>query len=331
MISEPIKNAVIFGCEGPKLTEVEYNFFRNTLPFGFILFSRNIVNSKQVNELCLSLRDAVGWSAPILIDQEGGRVQRVKPPLALDRLPPLDEAQKAGQNAKSIFKRRFSAMAKELLSLGIDFNCAPVLDIARPDTHRFLRSRCYGMNKSDVITLGRVVYDALKSNGVFPIIKHMPGHGFATHDSHFELPVVKASEKELFAHDFSVFRAFSDAEIAMSAHVLFEAIDPHSAASTSKKLMDIIRNDINFSGLLISDDISMSALPGDIKSRTTNLIEAGNDVVLHCNGNLLEMEEIIESGVIPNTLTLSRMASVIEERKKIEHNKIDSLESSQSS
>ena len=331
MISKTIKNAVIFGCKGPRLTEVEFDFFKETLPFGFILFSRNIINSKQVNELCQSLRDAVGWYAPILIDQEGGRVQRIKPPLALDRLPPLDEAQKAGQNAESIFKLRFSAMANELLSLGVDFNCAPVLDIARATTHRFLRNRCYGVNKSDVIALGRVVYDALKSNGVFPIIKHMPGHGFASHDSHFELPVVKASKKELFTNDFAVFRAFCDAEIAMSAHVLFEAIDPYSAASTSKKVMDIIRNDIKFSGLLISDDISMAALPGDIKKRTKNLIEAGNDVILHCNGKLFEMKEIIDSGVVPNTLTIFRMASVIEERKKIEHNKINNLESSQSS
>ena len=331
MISKTIKNAVIFGCKGPRLTEVEFDFFKETLPFGFILFSRNIVNSKQVNDLCQSLRDAVGWYAPILIDQEGGRVQRVKPPLALDRLPPLDEAQKAGLNAKSVFKLRFSAMANELLSLGIDFNCAPVLDIARPSTHRFLRNRCYGLNKSDVISLGRTAYDALKSSGVFPIIKHMPGHGFATHDSHFELPVVKASKKELFANDFAVFKAFRDAEIAMSAHVLFEAIDPHSVASTSKRLIDIVRNELKFSGLLISDDISMAALPGDMKKRTNNLIEAGNDVILHCNGKLFEMKEIIDSGVIPNRLTLSRMASVIEERKKIEHNKIKNLESSQSS
>ena len=331
MISESIKNGVIFGCEGPRLSEVEFDFFKETLPFGFILFSRNIFNSKQVIELCQSLRDAVGWHAPILIDQEGGRVQRIKPPLALDRLPPLDEAQKAGQKAKSVFKVRFSSIANELLSLGIDFNCAPVLDIARPTTHRFLRNRCYGVNKSDVISLGRVAYDALKSNGVFPIIKHIPGHGFASLDSHFELPVVKASKKELLTNDFAVFRAFCDAEIAMSAHVLFEAIDPYSAASTSKKLVDIIRNDIKFSGLLLSDDISMAALPGNIKKRTTNLIEAGNDVILHCNGKLFEMKEIIESGVVPNTLTLSRMSSVIEERKKIEHTKIENLESSQSS
>ena len=331
MVSELVKNSVIFGCEGPNLTEVEFNFFKATSPFGFILFSRNIVDAKQVNELCLSLRESVGWYAPILIDQEGGRVQRIKFPLALNRMPPLDEVEKAGQNAKSIFKLRFSSIANELRSLGIDFNCAPVLDIARPITHEFLRNRCYGVNKSDVISLGRVAYDALKSNGVFPIIKHMPGHGFATNDSHFELPVVKASREELFENDFAVFKAFGDAEIAMSAHVLFEAIDPHTAASTSKKIIDIIRNDIKFSGLLISDDISMSALPGDIKRRTANLIEAGNDVIVHCNGNLMEMSEIVNSGVVPNTLTLSRMASVIEERKKIEHNKFQNLESSRSS
>lgn len=321
MLSELVKNSVIFGCEGPNLTEAEFNFFKETSPFGFILFSRNIIDAKQVNKLCLSLRESVGWCAPILIDQEGGRVQRIKSPLALNRLPPLDEAEKAGQNAKTVFKLRFSSIANELCSLGIDFNCAPVLDIARPITHGFLRNRCYGVNKSDVISLGRVAYDALKSNGVFPIIKHMPGHGFATHDSHFELPVVKASKKELFENDFAVFKAFSDSEIAMSAHVLFESIDPQAAASTSKKIMDIIRNDIKFSGLLISDDISMSALPGDLKKRAANLIEAGNDVLVHCNGNLMEMKEIVSSGVVPNTLTLSRMASVIEERRKIKHNK----------
>ena len=322
MLSEPIKNAVIFGCEGPNLTDVEFNFFAETSPFGFILFSRNIVNAKQVNKLCLSLRDSVGWQAPILIDQEGGRVQRVRPPLAFDWLPPLDEARKAGYNAKSIFKSRFSEIANELHSLGIDFNCAPVLDIARETTHEFLKNRCYGVNKFDVISLGKIAYEALKLNGVFPIIKHMPGHGFATHDSHFKLPVVKASKKQLFENDFAVFKAFSDTEIAMTAHVLFEAIDPHTAASTSKIMMEIIRNEIKYSGLLITDDISMSALPGDIKERTNNLIEAGNDVILHCNGNLREMKEIINSGVVPNALTLSRMASVIEERKKIEHNRV---------
>ncbi len=321
MLSELIKNAVIFGCEGPYLTEVESNFFAEVSPFGFILFSRNIVNAKQVNKLCLSLRDSVGWHAPILIDQEGGRVQRVRPPLACDWLPPLDEARKAGHNAKSIFNFRFSEIANELHSLGIDFNCAPVLDIARATTHKFLQNRCYGINKFEVISLGKIVYEALKSNGIFPIIKHMPGHGFATHDSHFELPVVKASKKELFENDFAVFKAFSNTEIAMSAHVLFEAIDPHTAASTSKIMMEIVRNEIKFSGLLITDDISMSALPGDIKKRTYNLIEAGNDVILHCNGKLVEMQEIISSGVIPSPLTLSRMASVIEERKKIEHNR----------
>jgi beta-N-acetylhexosaminidase len=321
MLSEKIENAVIFGCEGPYLKEVEFNFFAETSPFGFILFSRNIVNAKQVKKLCSSLRNSVGWHAPILIDQEGGRVQRVRAPLALDWLPPLDEARKAGQNAESIFKFRFSEIARELSLLGIDFNCAPVLDIARATTHKFLQNRCYGVNKFQVISLGKIVYEALKLNGVFPIIKHMPGHGFATHDSHFELPVVKASKKELFENDFAVFKAFSNAEIAMSAHVLFEAVDPHTAASTSKKMMEIIRNEINFSGLLLTDDISMSALRGDIKKRTNNLIEAGNDVILHCNGNLTEMKEIINSDVVPNAMTLSRMASVIEERKKIEHNR----------
>ena len=322
MILESIENAVIFGCEGPYLKEVEFNFFAETSPFGFILFSRNIINAEQVNKLCLSLRNSVGWHAPILIDQEGGRVQRVRPPLALDWLPPLDEASRAGQNVESIFKFRFSEIAKELRSLGVDFNCAPVLDIARATTHKFLHNRCYGVNKFEVISLGKIVYEALKSNGVFPIIKHMPGHGSATHDSHFELPVVKASKKQLFENDFAVFKAFSDTEIAMTAHVLFEAIDPHTAASTSKIMMEIIRNEIKYSGLLITDDISMSALPGDIKERTNNLIEAGNDVILHCNGNLREMKEIINSGVVPNALTISRMASVIEERKKIEHNRV---------
>ena len=320
MISELIKNAVIFGCKGPNLTEDEYNFFKDTSPFGFILFSRNIINTQQVNALCLALRESVGWHAPVLIDQEGGRVQRIKYPLGENWLPPLDEARKAGQNAKSIFKIRFSKIAKELRLLGIDFNCAPILDIARPFTHQFLRNRCYGENKSDVISLGRVAYNAMKSNGVFPIIKHIPGHGFAANDSHFELPIIKAGKKELLDNDFEVFKAFCDAKIAMSAHVLFEKIDPYRPASTSKKIIEIIRQDIKFNGLLVSDDISMSALPGGLNIRATNLIEAGNDVILHCNGKLPEMKEIISSGVTPNVLTLSRISSVIEERKKIKHN-----------
>ena len=321
MISELIRNAVIFGCKGPNLTEDEYNFFKEASPFGFILFSRNIVNIQQVNALCRALRESVGWHAPVLIDQEGGRVQRIKHPLAENWLPPLDEARKAGHNAKSVFKIRFSKIAKELRLLGIDLNCAPILDIARPFTHQFLRNRCYGENKSDVISLGKVAYNAMKSNGVLPIIKHIPGHGFAANDSHFELPIIKASKKELLDNDFEVFKAFCDAKIAMSAHVLFEKIDPYTPASSSKKIIEIIRQEIKFNGLLVSDDISMLALPGDLKNRTTNLIEAGNDVILHCNGNLTEMKEIISSGVNPNVSTLSRLASVIEERKKIEHNK----------
>ena len=327
MISEFIKSSVVFGCAGPTLTDAEFEFFRTNLPFGFILFSRNIANIEQVKELCLSLRKSVGWYAPILIDQEGGRVQRIKPPLVKDWLPPLDEAINAGKNAAHVFRRRFTSIANELRSLGIDANCAPILDIARPSTHKFLRNRCYGINKSDVILLGKVVYDALKSRGVLPIIKHMPGHGLSLDDSHLGLPVVKAEKNELYDNDFAVFKAFANAKIAMTAHVLYEAIDPEFPASTSKRVMRIIREDIKFSGLLVSDDISMSALSGSIKKRTEDLLEAGNDVVLHCNGNLSEMKEIISSGVNPTKSTLFRMASVIEERKKIEHNNDKFLES----
>jgi len=327
MISEFIKSSVVFGCAGPTLTDAEFEFFRTNLPFGFILFSRNIANIEQVKELCLSLRKSVGWYAPILIDQEGGRVQRIKPPLVKDWLPPLDEAINAGEKAAHVFRRRFTSIANELRSLGIDANCAPILDIARPSTHKFLRNRCYGINKSDVILLGKVVYDALKSRGVLPIIKHMPGHGLSLDDSHLGLPVVKAEKNELYDNDFAVFKAFANAKIAMTAHVLYEAIDPEFPASTSKRVMRIIREDIKFSGLLVSDDISMSALSGSIKKRTEDLLEAGNDVVLHCNGNLSEMKEIISSGVNPTKSTLFRMASVIEERKKIEHNNDKFLES----
>ena len=320
MISEFVKSSVVFGCAGPTLTEAEFDFFRENLPFGFILFSRNIANIEQVKQLCISLRKSVGWYAPILIDQEGGRVQRINPPIAKDRLPPLDEAIKAGKNAENVFRHRFASIANELRSLGIDTNCAPILDIARSNTNKFLRNRCYGTNKSDVILLGKVVYDALKSKGVLPIIKHMPGHGLSLDDSHLRLPVVKAEENELYENDFAVFKAFANAKIAMTAHVLYEAVDSEFPASTSKKVMRIIREDIKFSGLLVSDDISMSALSGSINKRTEDLLEAGNDVVLHCNGNLSEMKEVISSGVHPTKSTFFRMASVIEERKKIEHN-----------
>ena len=263
------RRAFIFGIKSLQLSQNEIDFLKKYKPWGVILFLRNIKSIQQAKSLTDNIRKIFkDKNYPILIDQEGGRVQRIKPPIAKDRLPPLDEAIKAGQNAENVFRRRFISIANELRSLGIDSNCAPILDIARPNTHKFLRNRCYGINKSDVILLGKIVYGALKSGGVLPIIKHIPGHGLSMDDSHLGLPVVKAEKNELYDNDFAVFKAFANAEIAMSAHVLYETIDPKFPASTSKKVMRIIREDIKFSGLLISDDISMSALSGSLKKRT---------------------------------------------------------------
>jgi beta-N-acetylhexosaminidase len=290
-------NAVIFGCSGPVLSADEVAFFKDTRPWGFILFARNIESFEQVRALTDSLRDSVGRAdAPVLIDQEGGRVQRFKPPLVPQYpsgadLGALYSANpEAGLRAAWLLSRLH---AFDLLPLGITVNCLPVLDVPSPGGHEVIGSRAYGITPEIVAAMGKAACDGLKAGGMLPVIKHIPGHGRAGADTHFELPRVEASRAELSERDFVPFKALSGEAMAMTAHVVFTGIDAASPATTSKTVIDdVIRSEIGFDGLLMSDDVSMNALSGDCGQRAGAIFAAGCDVTLHCNGERSEMEAV---------------------------------------
>jgi beta-N-acetylhexosaminidase len=251
-------------------------------PWGFIVFSRNIESADQLRALTAALRDAVGREAPVLIDQEGGRVQRLRPPLARDWPPPLDEAA-AGPRAMWL---RYRIIAAELMALGIDVNCGPCADLALDATHPFLRNRCYGGDPAAVAANARAVADGLLAGGVLPVLKHVPGHGRATADSHLELPRVVVPRPELAATDFAAFRALADLPLAMTAHVVYTALDPALPATLSPAVLAAIRGpEIGFEGLLMSDDLGMGALGGPLAARAQAALAAGCDLVLHCSGD----------------------------------------------
>jgi len=281
--------AAIFGCAGPVLSKSEISFFSEARPFGFILFNRNLQTAEQIRALCADLRAAAGHDAPIFIDQEGGRVQRLRPPLARAWRPPLDDA--ACADPRRAFYLRARLIAQDLRALGIDGNCIPTLDIARPETHAVLRNRCYGTDRETVVAHGRAVVRGCLDGGVLPVMKHLPGHGFGTLDSHLDLPRVGAPRTVLEAEDFAVFRDFADLPLAMSAHLVFEAIDPRPA-TISPVMIRLIREQIGFGGLLMTDDISMQALSGTVAERAEAARTAGCDLVLHCNGDLAEMQAV---------------------------------------
>jgi beta-N-acetylhexosaminidase len=283
--------AFILGCSGPRLSGDEARFFAETAPWGFILFSRNIEDAAQLRQLAGDLRGAVGRDAPILIDQEGGRVQRLRPPLARKWYPPLDQVQRAGPDAERSMYLRYALIGSELRALGIDCNCAPMLDVARAETHPFLKNRCYGEDAGRVASIGCAVAQGLLSAGVLPVVKHMPGHGLGKVDSHHQLPVVNASAEMLASVDFAPFRALSQLPLAMTAHVVYSAHDT-LAATVSPKIINLIRHEIGFGGLLMTDDINMEALGGTIAERSRNSIAAGCDLILHCNGKMPEMEDV---------------------------------------
>lgn len=289
--------AVIFGCSGPVLTAEERAFYRDVRPWGFILFGRNIESLVQVAELTADLRDSIGRKdAPVLIDQEGGRVQRFKPPLVpqypsgadLGALYLADP--EAGLRAAWILSRLH---AFDLLKLGISVNCLPVLDVPAPGGHEVIGSRAYGETPEVVAAMGQAACDGLKAGGMLPVIKHIPGHGRADADTHIRLPTVTASRAELSVRDFAPFKVLAAEAMAMSAHVVFSDIDPDHPATTSKTVIaDVIRGEIGFDGLLMSDDVSMNALSGDFATRAGAIAAAGCDVSLHCNGDRAEMEAV---------------------------------------
>ncbi|WP_136635469.1 beta-N-acetylhexosaminidase [Pseudooceanicola onchidii] len=297
--------ATILDAEGLRLSGEEKAFFRDADPFGFILFARNIEHADQLRALTTEMREAVGRDAPILIDQEGGRVQRLREPLARDWTPPLDFARAAGVHATQAMYLRYLITALELRRYGIDVNCAPMVDVPRATTHDFLTNRCYGMSPAEAAGLGRAVAMGLMAGGVLPVVKHIPGHGLATADSHFDLPHVSAPVQELDTVDFAPFKVLNDLPMAMTAHVVYEAFDSEPA-TLSPRMIQVIRNDIGFDGLLMTDDISMKALSGSLTDITTTSIDAGCDVVLLCNATLDDRRTVAEAA--------GRMSAAAQER-----------------
>ncbi|MCH7831769.1 MAG: beta-N-acetylhexosaminidase [Proteobacteria bacterium] len=289
--------AVIFGCSGPVLTDGERRFFEQSHPAGFILFERNCQDPDQVRRLVGELRETVNRpDAPVLIDQEGGRVQRLKPPHWRDAPPPGAFAALAGRSlsrAEEAVRLNGQLIAAELYGLGITVNCAPVLDIPGPDAHQIIGDRAFGNDPKIVVALGMAAAAGHLQGGVIPMIKHIPGHGRAKADSHEELPVVDAGAEELTETDFSPFRALNRLPWAMTAHVVYTALDGDNPATTSSKVISrTIRGDIGFQGVLVSDDIGMKALGGPFEERTKAGLAAGCDLVLHCSGDAAEMEAV---------------------------------------
>jgi beta-N-acetylhexosaminidase len=289
--------AAVYGCLATELLPDERSFFREARPLGFILFARNVADPEQLRALCDSLRSSVGdANAPIFIDQEGGRVARLKPPYWRERPPGrrfgelYDQDPELGREAAYLCAR---LIAHELAMVGITVNCAPVLDVPTEGAHDIIGDRAFSRDPATVIDLGRAEIEGYLDGGVLPVIKHIPGHGRAGADSHLALPKVDASADALSAHDFVTFRSLCDAPIAMTAHVVYEGIDPKRPATTSPKIIrDVIRGEIGFKGLLVSDDLSMAALKGPFSSRAKAALFAGCDVVLHCNGKMDEMKAV---------------------------------------
>lgn len=288
---------MILGCTGTRLTPDEIAFYRRERPWGFILFARNIGEPEQIRDLVASMRDSVGRpAAPVFIDQEGGRVQRLRPPIA-PNYPAgsavgalYREDRDAGLRAAWLLSRLH---AFDLARLGITSDCMPVLDVPVEGANEVIGSRAYGRDPLSVAALGRAAAEGLLSGGVLPVMKHVPGHGRAFADTHHALPTVDAPIEELRAHDFAPFKALRDLPAAMTAHVVFAAIDPANPATTSGKVIsEIVRGEIGFDGLLISDDTSMKALSGDFPSKAEAILAAGCDLVLHCNGVMEEMSGI---------------------------------------
>ena len=303
-------SALIFGCASTELTPGERAFFRDVRPWGFILFKRNIDNPGQVRALTAALRETVGRAdAPILIDQEGGRVQRMGPPL-WPAYPPGRAYEAAGEDAvvrREIARLGARLMAHDLLSVGINVDCVPVLDVPVKGAHDVIGDRAYGTDAQTVAVLGRAAAEGLIAGGVLPVIKHVPGHGRAGADSHHALPVVDAPLAALEAQDFVPFRHLADMPLAMTAHVVYTALDPERPATTSPRVLaDIVRGHIGFDGLLMSDDLSMNALSGSLRARAEASFAAGCDIALHCNGRFDEMEAVASASPLLGGRALAR-------------------------
>jgi beta-N-acetylhexosaminidase len=289
--------AFITGVSGLELSAAEREFIRGTRPWGFILFKRNVETPDQVSALVEELRNCLGEAeAPVLIDQEGGRVARLGPPhwpvyppgATFGALHDLDKM--LGLKAARLSARLIAA---DLIDLGITVDCLPLADVPVAGADAVIGNRAYGTEPAKVAAIARAVAEGLEQGGVLPVLKHIPGHGRATADSHFGLPTVDTPGEELERTDFAAFQPLADLPMAMTAHVVFSALDPAQPATTSATIIrQVIRGVIGFQGLLMSDDVSMNALAGSIAERTRAIVNAGCDMVLHCNGKLDEMRDV---------------------------------------
>ena len=295
--------AIIFGCAGPRLSADERAFFRDADPWGFILFARNVETPDQMRALTGELRDCVGRPASVMMDQEGGRVQRLRPP-HWRAYPPA-----ARDRTEETVELRHRLIAAELAAIGVDMNCAPVLDTPWPGSHDVIGDRAFATEPEAVARLGAAARRGLSAGGVIPVIKHIPGHGRSMVDTHHDLPVVKASRADL-ERDFAPFRANSDAPVGMTCHLLFEAIDAEAPVTFSSRAIALIRDEIGFDGLLLTDDLSMGALRGGVGDRVRRSLKAGCDIALHCNGEPEEMREAAAAAPRLAGQSLARAAAV---------------------
>ena len=312
--------AFITGVSGPELTAAEREFIAAERPWGFILFKRNIETPAQVILLVRELRAAIGKpDAPVLIDQEGGRVQRLGPPhwpvyppgAAFGVLYDIDRA--AGLTAARLSAR---LMAADLVELGVTVDCLPLADVPVAGADAVIGNRAYGTEPDKVAAIARAVTEGLEQGGILPVLKHIPGHGRATPDTHFRLPEVDTPKAELERTDFAAFQPLADLPMAMTAHVVFSALDPAQPATTSATIIrQVIRGVIGFQGLLMSDDVSMNALAGSIAERTRAIVAAGCDMVLHCNGKLDEMREVARETPELSGEALERAARALASRR----------------
>ena len=315
--------AFISGCHGTALSAAEKAFFARTNPFGLILFKRNCETPDQLKRLTDDFRAAVGRkSAPVFVDQEGGRVQRLGPPSNSWRRYPPARAYGEAYARDPLMALRAARnvgrlMAEDLIASGITANCVPVLDVPQPGAHEVIGSRAYADRIEVIMALARAHAAGFMDGGVLPVIKHVPGHGRARADSHLELPVVDAPRAELAAVDFPPFAAMADAPMAMTAHVVFTALDRAAPATQSRKVISsVIRGEIGFRGLLMTDDLSMKALSGSYAEKTRLSLQAGCDLVLHCNGEMDQMEEVAAAAGVLRGKSLTRARAALKAARK---------------
>lgn len=306
--------SLILGCAGLQLSDAEADFYAEQQPYGFILFARNIDTPDQVRNLTQQLRSSVGRpDTPILIDQEGGRVQRLRSPHWFEAKPfgffgsLYNSDPDVAREALTLTTRLIAA---DLVSLGVTVDCTPCLDLSLPETAAAIGDRAFASEPAVVAKLGALVAEEMIRAGILPVIKHMPGHGRGTVDSHHELPLVTASRKVLGETDFAPFRALAHLPWGMTSHIVFDQIDPVFPATQSAKVIeDTIRGDIGFDGLLLTDDLNMNALSGTLADRAARALDAGVDIVLHCSGKMPEMQKIAPVCPLLSDNALSRIAA----------------------